>query len=348
MISIHTFELTLETTTKEFNELLSCAYNMAKANNNRLGYSTRHMDKDVRVDDCLSDYGIMIEYHNYEFRKSIRFRVNPSEILGGSDLKLWEPTDKNIKRLITLLNDYIYHYFHSRYKLNDLILTRIEFTANINVGKENVPAYIRLMHRIGKVKKYSPKYNKQDYIAQGIVKEHSFDLEGNSNNIGFTVYDKEADLKKKGKDRKAQKAQGILRIEVRLKKRKAVEQALHIIADENNISTKKQIKYLCQNSTEIFMNTFVSIVPFGNSYHLKEAEKIVNTSDFKAHQKEKMLSLLKLIPEKKSLYFALKELNVRHPDDVLLWFAQLNLSPITICKREKIDYLENLYEYFQL
>ena len=345
MISIHTFELTLETNLKDFNYLLSRAFKMAKKHGNRVGYSTRHTSNDVRVDDALASYGITVEYHNCDYRKMVKFRINPSEVLGGNDLQLWEPNKKNARIMVKLLDEYISCYFDYCYKLNDLMLTRVEFTANLDVGKENVPAYINLMHKIGKVKKFSNKYSKSDFSADRINKNHSFDLEGNTNGIAFTAYDKEADLKKKGKENKARKAEGILRIEIRLKKRKAVQQAINDFAGDDDLTTKQQIKLMAKNSRRIFYATFVDIVPYGDFYRLKDAERIVADSDFKKHQKDKMLRLLRLIPEKKSLYLAMKELNVRNTNDVLEWFAKLGVSPITISKRADADYLKNLYIY---
>ncbi len=345
MISIHTLELTLETSSKEFNEFLSHAYKMAKKEKHRVGHSTRHTSTDVRVDDSLISYGITVEYHNCDFRKMIRFRVNPSEVLGGNDLKLWKPTDYNIDRLIRLLSIHIENYFDSDYELNDLVLTRVEFTANLDVGKDNVSSYIELMHKIGKVKKFSKKYSNLDYATDRIEKEHSFDLEGKTNGIGFTVYDKEADLKKKGKDGKAKKAKGMLRVEVRLKKRKALEKVLESSDCKAKMSTEKELRLMAKKSKDIFMGTFVSIVPYGDFYRLKAAEERVRTSNLKKHQKDKMLRLLRLIPEKKSLYLAMKELAVRDANTVLTWFANINTSPVTISKRADVDFLQNLYSY---
>lgn len=347
MISIHTLELTLATSFKVFNELLSCAYKKAKKYKHRVGHSTKHTN-DVRVDDFLASYGITVEYHNCEFRKTIRFRVNPSEVLGGSDLRLWKPNKHNIDLLIKLLNKHIKNYFDSLYSLNDFQLTRVEFTANLNVGKENVSEYISLMHKIGKVKNFSPKYNKSDFTADRIKKELSFDLEGKTNGIGFTVYDKEADLRGKGKKEKSHDAKGILRVEVRLKKRKPVEKALHDLSDHDSLTTKKELKLIALNSREIFISNFASIVPYGDFYRLKDAEAFVNSSNFHKPQKDKMLRLLRLIPEKKSLYLAMKELNTRNVNDVLSCFAKLKVSPVTISKRAKVSYLKNLYSYLEV
>ena len=58
-----------------------------------------------------------------------------------------------------------------------------------------------------------------------------------------------------------------------------------------------------------------------------------------------MLRLITLIPEKKSLLLAQKALNYRRIDDIMKAFEKINLSPITISKRQDVKYLENLYFY---
>ena len=191
-------------------------------------------------------------------------------------------------------------------------------------------------------------YNDDILRTEKIEKKHSFDLKGNSNGIEFTLYDKEADLKKKGKEEKSQKAKGILRAEIRLKKRKDVQQALYTLTDDEGLSTKQQLRLIAKNCQKIFMDNFIQIVPFGNFYKLKDAEEIIATSDFKKSQKEKMLRLLKLVPEKKSLYLAIKEVNIRDIKKVMEGLAILNVSPVTISKREKIHFLNNLYDFLEL
>ncbi len=331
MISIHTFELTLNINTKEYNSLLSSAYKMAKENKNRLGYSTKYTTGDVRIDDALASKGITVQYHNYEFRKMIKLCINPSKVLGGSDLKLWKPNRGNIEELMALLNQYIDDYFDSEYDMNSFELSRIDFTANL----------------IGKVKNFVPKYTKSDFETKHINKKHSFDLKGKTNGIEFTAYDKEADFKKAGKRNKAEKAKGILRIEVRLITRKSVKKVLETFTTDQSLWTEEEFQLLAEHSTEIFWSRMAQIVPFGDFYRLKEAEQRILDSDLKQKKKEKMLCLIRLIAKRKSLYQALKEVNVRKSEEILLWFAKINVSPITISAREEIDFLENLYSYFE-
>jgi hypothetical protein len=58
-----------------------------------------------------------------------------------------------------------------------------------------------------------------------------------------------------------------------------------------------------------------------------------------------MLRLLELMPQKKSLYAAQKAMDERNIDKVLKLFAELNVSPVTIRKRQETKYLKNLYSY---
>lgn len=344
MISIHTCEFTLETNYKNFNYLLSSAYKKARKHH-RLGNSTKYKSSNVKVDEALGSKGITIEYHNYEYRKMIKVIANPSKILGGSDIKLWKPTTRNIEEFLDLLNEYLEDYFDSEYELNDFLLTRIDFTANFKVGKTLVPEYISAMHKLGKVTKFKPKFDKTYYAFHPEVKETSFDLIGKTNHIEFTVYDKESDFQNHEKPELAKKAKGILRSEVRLSKRPAIKESLSEYTSYTNLTTEEEFTLLASNSHKIFLKWFIYIIPYGNFHTLKNAENIVSNSNFSNPKKKKMLRLLRLISEKKSLYLAVKELNTRNISEIINCFKKLELSPITISKHKKISFLPNLYDY---
>lgn len=323
--SPHTLEVTLDLNTEKFNKLKNKAFDKAKRKH-RL-----YQKNDVYYDSALADKGIKIEYHDKTYKKKIKFIVNPTKVLGGDDIKkLWKPNDKNISELLRELKKRIDDYFDTKYELNDFTLTRIDFTVNIDVNdRDNVSTYIKVLHNIGKVKGFSPKYDKND---DQIDPDLSFDLESNSNGIEFTAYDKEAQSKRK-------EAKGILRVEVRLTKNKT------ICKYTNETVTSKQIKSLASNSKDIFLDTFVHVVPYGDYYKKKEAVKLVEDNIFKKKHREKMLRLIELIPKKKSLYLALKEMNDRNIGKVLDMLAEINVSPVTISKRHSVKHLKSLYEY---
>ena len=336
--SPHTFEITLNLDTNNFKKLLDKGY--AKAIGSNQLYREKNY-KNISKDKALEEYGIRIEYHNGTYKKKIKFIVNPTKMLGGNDIKkLWKPNKDNISKLLRKLNEHIEDYFDSKYNLKDFKLTRIDFTVNIDVGdRKNVSAYIKILHNIGKVKGFSPKKWKND---KEIDPDRSFDLEGNSNGVEFTAYDKEAEVKQNGKKLtqfKQEEANGILRVEVRLKNSKAIRKYTEETA------TSKQIKNLALNSEKIFMDIFTDIVPFGDYYKKNEAVKIIEENIKKRKHKVKMLRLIELIPKKKSLYLAQKEMNDRNIDKVMEMFVNLYLSPVTISKRHNIKSLKSLYSY---
>lgn len=322
--STHTFELTLIVDTDNFYEWKDKAYKKAKGN-----HRVFKMD-DVHYDHALKDKGITIEYHDNTFKKKVKLIVNPTKVLGGDDVKkLWKPNNDNISKLLRKLKEYIDSYFASKYKLNDFKLTRIDFTVNINVGDKNVSTYIKVLRNIGKVKGFSPKYDKSN---KKINPDFSFDLEGNSNGVEFTAYDKEAESKRKA-------AKGILRVEVRLKRQKTISK----YTDETVAS--KQIKSLSKNSKDIFLAIFTHIVPQGDYYKKKEAVQLIEDTISQKKHREKMLRLMELIPKKKSLYLAQKEMNERNIEKIIAMFTKINVSPVTISKRHKAKYLKNLYSF---
>ena len=50
-----------------------------------------------------------------------------------------------------------------------------------------------------------------------------------------------------------------------------------------------------------------------------------------------MLKLLELVPKKKSLHLAIQEMNDRNIEEILKSFEALNLAPVTISKRHKLN-----------
>jgi len=270
----HTLELTLVLETKKFNKLLSAAYKKAETSHKLYEKKNAY---NARADFALRSQGIKIEYHNGTYKKKIKFIVNPSRVLGGDDLKLWKPNKDNIEKFLRELNEHIEKYFDDTYGLDDFQLTRIDFTVNINVkSRKAVSAYIKVLHKLGKVKGFSSKFTKQGCEDYNINQDHSFDLAGNSNGIEFTAYDKEAELEKRGKKSESKKAEsekkkakGILRIEVRLAKPKAVRK----YTDET--ITSRQLSKLIKRSKEIFLDTFTQVVPYGDFFKKDEAVRII-------------------------------------------------------------------------
>ncbi len=299
------FELSLILDSEKFYKLLKKAE-----------YATEYSASDDYVDASLAQKGIMVIYRDSQYKKKVKLMVEPKWILGSND----DPGTLPHK-----LDSYIRNYFHSRYTLDDFTLTGMSAIVDMDLDSpEGVGAYIKALQRIGKVKGFSPA------SYEHIDDRFGFYLNGNSNGIVFMLYD----LQKKSK--------GSLRVEVQLRKIRAIQN----YTDAR--STAKRITTLLEKNKEIFLDIFVHIIPFGDFHKKEKAIEIIQKNISDMRLRRRMLRLMALIPEKKSLLLAQKALNYRHVDDVMEAFAAINLSPVTLSKRHDAKHLENLYMYLEL
>ena len=320
------FELSMVLDNKRFHKVFKHVYN-------KDGYMEKKEDE--YIDLSLERKGITVIYRDSQYKKKVKVIVNIGRLLNGCE---FDP-DKVTRKL----NKRIGEYFDFSYKLDDFILSGMRLVVDINVGsRENVQAYLKVFRRIGRVKGFSPA----SYECFGGV--DSFCLDGNSNSIEFMIYDlvgsyrkqlKEGDTGRKRFKGLIKESEGILRTEVRFAKTKAVR----VYAGEKDIF--RQIINLSEKRKDIFLEIFVRIIPFGDFYKKGKAEEIIWREIKDARLRRRMLRLVELIPEKKSLYLAQKAMECRNMEKVVEAFAKINLSPVTIGKRHGVKYLKNVYDY---
>ncbi|GHV13457.1 hypothetical protein FACS1894219_08290 [Clostridia bacterium] len=319
-----TFTLALTLDADKFEKIFSRACNSAE-----------YSDEDEYVDKSMLNKGITVFYRDSQYKKKIKLAVNPAWLLDSNEAN----PDKLIRKLEKRIDD----YFNSKYQLNDFKLTGMHISTDIDVrDREKVAAYMKVLQRVGKVKGFSPPSEHR------IDDDISFCLDGNSNGIEFAAYDLERLMKEQtgdtDYDRKqlkaiTKKAEGLIRANVRLTKPKAIR------AYTDEPGTAGQIADLSDKSKNIFLDTFMRVVPFGNFHKKDEAVEIIRREVTDNILKRKMLRLLELIPEKKSLLLAQKALNYRDIDFVMATFGTIKLSPVTISKRHDVRKLDNLYKY---
>ena len=330
MLIQHNFELTMLLDSEKFSKLLNSVYDKSNGE--------FYTDNDKYVDNTLASKGITVTYLDNPNKKKVKLTVNPNRIIGDDEIN-----PDGISRLLRKLENRIHDYFNSEYMLNDFKLSRMGLMIDIDVHeRKKVAAYIKIFQRIGKVKNFSPSNN--SWLDNDI----SFCLNGNSNGIEFMIYD----LEKMAKDqlietepkRKmlkyiAEKTEGIIRAEVWL----IASKAFQGFTDET--VTSELIADLLKSSEKIFLNTFLRIIPYGDCYKKGKAMEMIRSKVTDKTMRRKMLRLLALIPEKKSLLLAQKALNYRKIGDVMYEFFTIGISPVTISKRLKAKYLKNLYEF---
>ncbi|SDF10750.1 hypothetical protein [Sporomusa acidovorans] len=320
----YVFELSMVLDNEKFHNLLT-----------RVCKQTEYLNDHKYIDQTLSSKGIVVTYQDKQYKKKVQITINSNVMLEGGDL--------DSGKLIHKLERCVHDYFGSICNLNDFNLKRMIFMADIDVGsRAKVSAYIKVLQKIGKVKGFSPlSYDCMDA-------DIGFCLDGNSNGIQFLIYDLEgllaSQFRKNETNHKKMKSiiknsEGILRAEIRLTQPKTVR----AYTDEND--TSKQLAVLLENSREIFLATFVRVVPFGAFYKKDMAVEIIQREVKNMTFRRRMLRLVALVPEKKSLLLAQKALNYRKVDDVMKTFAKINVSPITISKRHDVKHLKCLYYY---
>lgn len=292
------------------------------------------LDNDEYADHSLAAKGITVIFRDSQYKKKVRLLVNPCVMLD-------DPSD--IDKLIRKLDKQIVEHFDRKYTLNDFTLSCLTLTGDIDVGsRANVCNYLKVIRRIGRVKGFSPiSYDCFD-------DKDSFCLSGNSNDTDFLLYDLEkfvadqlqnADAGQKKLQTAGEQTKGILQAKVRLTKQKAIREYT------DTTDTPDQIVEMMKNSKEIFIEIFARVVPFGDFYKMDAAVEIVRSEVKDRVMRRKMLRLLALIPEKKSLHLAQKAMNCRDVEKVMDAFAKLCFSLVTISKRHEVKQLECLYEY---
>ena len=291
--------------------------------------------EDEYIDQSLEEKGITVIYRDTSYKKKIKLIVNTGQLLNGCEFDADKVTRK--------LNKRIGEYFDFKYKLDDFILSGMRLVMDINVGTHDaVMAYLKVLRRINRVKGFSP-------VSYECFEDvDSFCLDGNSNGIEFMIYDleglyrkqfREGDIGRKRFKELIKESEGMLRTEVRLAKIRAVR----VYAGEKDIF--RQIINLSEKRHNIFLEVFIKIIPFGDFYKKGKAEEIIRQEIKDTRLRRRMLRLVELIPEKKSLYLAYKALNCRNIEKVVEAFAEINLSPVTISKRQNVKWMKNIYEY---
>ena len=89
------------------------------------------------------------------------------------------------------------------------------------------------------------------------------------------------------------------------------------------------------------------VVPFGHFYKKHEAVGIICKEITDAKTRRRMLNLISLVTEKKSLLLAQKNLSYRRLGEVMSAFAYIEVSPVTISKRHDVEMLNNIYKFIR-
>lgn len=321
------FEFSMVLDNEKFHKILSYAHK-----------KTDYLEEDdgEYIDQSMADKGITVTYRDSQYKKKVKMIINAGRVMDYDKTE----SDKFFLRIDKRLGE----YFNHKYNVDDFSLSGVTFVTDIDVeSRESVSAYLKVLRRVGKVKGFKP------VVYDCFEDIDSLCWEGSSNGISFSLYDLEDMWRRQFGERKIkvkkyretiEGTEGILRAEVRLMKPKAVR------SYTDRIEARAQIADIMRKRKDIFMDTFIKIVPYGDYEKKDKTVESVYREIGDDRLRRRMLRLVALIPEKKSLYLAQKAMECRNMEKIMRAFAKINVSPVTISRRQDVRQLRNIYEYF--
>lgn len=271
--------------------------------------------EDKYIDMSFADKDMLVSFSDSGYKKQIRivfvFAYDTSE----------EP---EAEQIVLKMRKRIRKYFDETLDMNDFTLTRLIMSDGLEIkGGERPDDYLTVLRRIGNVKGFTMHAKR---VGKRITGLHWY---GNSNATDIL-----ADSVK-GKSN----AGDVLRLEVQLQKNQAIREYT------KEEETTAQILQTLSNTEAMFVTLLSGVIPFGRFLKKADAIKRVRDQVLNDTLRQKMVRILELIPEKKSLKSAMKASGYRNLKDIILTFARIDLSPVTISKRMSVRKMENLYMY---
>lgn len=338
--SIHTIELRREYRTHiEFNKFLSHLYAMSRGR-----FSIFQLEDNVWHAEIFKGKGIRVVLKKTLIGGYLKFIVSLNDLLGADDkLSLIDP--QHIQEALNSADTMLTGEFGEEFSINNLELSRVDYCINVNVeSSENVRAYIKQLYRCDTRKGYKviglecPDFDTtKGYTARN-------DIAGTE----ISFYDKQKQLEQRQYE-DSERASGILRIELRLTKSKAVKEHT-----EGCINNHERIVYCIGNSRREILAVVRQLIPDGDYYTMKKARAMVRKSVKNQKLRERMLEMLKLTKKLGSIRLAKKELRNKDPkikheyfNMMMEEFEMLNLNVVTMDKDNKVIKLPSLFYYLE-
>ncbi len=322
---------------RDYNEIFRVLALISKENNTtfrktNLGYETT----------ALRDYGfnkVILKKFKVDKRYkndylNITIILNPIklvnkdklEVIKEEDLELVYKGFKEVKNRI----------FIGLPSLEYWNINRVDYA--VNIFMEHVKEYIKLFQRADKPSIFNELYSTEAHRRKQL--DGSFYLYNKSTIINF--YDKENELMKKNFNTDG--AKNLLRFEVQCNKLKT-----------NNIKYKKGFEtshvknYLKMDLSEEYIKHYYNkTIGSGDYYKLSRAIEMINDSNYTEKMKKRLIEVLKGVNLHRSIWKA-REKSVYSKNSFnkyLKMIRALNINPVTIPNKWKIDYLKNPEKFF--
>ena len=262
--------------------------------------------KNYNIYNCI--YFRNLGFTNIKLRTSIikgyrinqiEIRLNPEIMLNGSKIELFNPN--SIKKIESSFDDTVQKIHSNLPTLQQWTVQRIDYAIQIYTIYSMY--LVQLFNRGDKPsKKYSVGvYSKKDF--RNVQMQGSLYMRNKSVTINF--YDKKDEQENAymwGNSNKQDimDSQNLLRFEVQCKRYKT-----NSLKQKYNFSSKCLSHFLCEYMAKnLILHYYNEIIGPGDYYKLNEAEKIINSSDYRNSTKENCINMLKLISDSRSIWKA--------------------------------------------
>lgn len=331
---LHTFTITDRIITKKtYDEIYRSLDIISKNNNVNLypvegGYTTHALKDKGFTRITLLKKSVDPKY-NHPYMQ-LEIQLNPTKLLGKDIIELTEEAD--LDKLRERFNEEIYNIHINLSKFHGWTLNRIDYA--VNISTPYVKEYVKLFQRADKPYSFNEQY---DLVCrERKQKPGSFYLFNKSVAINF--YDKEDERKSQGSY--VESSKNVLRLEVQCNKFKTDSMKY-----KYEFITKYIWYFLTKEISDKTINYYYSkTIGTGDYYKLKEAIKIIHSSEFSHTIQERLIETLKQVNKSRSIWKARRDSNYSKEsfNSYLKKLRELNINPVTIPERWSVKYLPNV------
>jgi hypothetical protein len=296
----------------------------------------------------------------------IRYIVNPAQVLGGDQFNIYRGDDFiAICRKIDEITASVCKWLPS---MQDVKLRRIDFCHDINLYDLNIPtddadtvirAYIKLLKHYDLHKNFRLMKLHDEISGRGYEPASSTMLRRGG--VTVYIYDKHHEMAEKDYyylESAVSQSEGVLRVEVRVDNPKIYYEAKRRRLG-NTPDFLSKVPVLSGNFFDYYLKTLFFE---GDYYSYQRAQMIIEESGYGEKTKEKLKELLREISEKHSVNGGIRAMaeKIGNGGDfgkkgyttyqiayMIRQLNRINVNPVTIPRREKIDYLPNLLHFIR-
>ena len=271
------------------------------------------------------------------------FILSLNELIGGAgSFQLIRPED--LQLALDTAEEMLVREFGEEFSINKLELYRVDHCINLNVGtSESVREYIYLLYRSEMKKGY--KILSDDTPDFDVNK--SFTVRNNDEGIEVSFYDKKKELEQHNCE--AENAEGILRVELRILRRKPLERQTPDCA-----TNRERIACCMRASRRKIVGIAHTLLLDADYYPYKKACGIVKKQVENKMLRKRMLDMLKLTKKEFSVRKAKEKLFELHPklkheyyNMMIEKFESIGVNVVTLDKYSDVKFLPSLFGYLK-